>query len=709
MDAAGLRRRAELSPQEADERKPNPNISKDFYNEEGNGKPNPHISKMKKTNHTEFLDLKSISVNDNFWQPIMERIRTDMIPYQWEALNDRVPDAEPSYCMRNFKIAAQMTHPELDYGVDNSAGHGGHVFQDSDFAKWIEAAAYTLVWHPDPELEKTLDGAIDIICNAQQKDGYLNTYYIINGLDKRFTNLKDNHELYCFGHFLEAAIAYYEAAGKRKLLDAMISFADCIDSLIGPEEGKLHGYPGHEIAEMALYRLYTISKNEKHLKLANYFIDERGKKPLFFEEEIKKQNNNFSWKDSHFQFQYHQAGIPVREQHTAEGHSVRAGYLYAGMADAAKITSDEKLLEACENLFADITRKQMYITGGIGQSAYGESFSFGYDLPNDTVYAETCASIALAFFAKRMASITPRGEYGDAMERTLYNGIISGMSLDGKSFFYVNPLEVLPEACLKDRRMKHVKTERQKWFGCACCPPNLARIIASFGNYIHSLNDDSIYTHLYAGSTALFKIKEKNAILEMETRYPWNGKVKIKFGLDGSANFKYGFRIPSWCKKYNVLLNEENTEILCEDGFGIIEREWKNNDVLEINFEMPVTLTESNPRVRQNTGKAALTRGPVVYCLEEADNGKDIHMIRLDPADVSGAQIKRSDEFPGRLTVIEMKGKKIKDWDDNNLYRQTGENAGEDSSEEMTLRFIPYYTWANRGAGEMAVWININK
>ena len=633
----------------------------------------------------------------------MEKVRTSVIPYQWEALNDRVSGAVPSYCMRNFKIAAQMTHPELDYGVDNSLGHGGFVFQDSDFAKWIEAAAYSLVWHPDSELEKTLDSAIDIICNAQQSDGYLDTYYIINGLDKRFTNLKDNHELYCFGHFLEAAIAYFGAAGKRKLLDAIIRYADCIDSLIGKEEGKIPGYPGHEIAEMALVRLYNITKNEKHLNLAKYFIDQRGQQPLFFEEEIKKNGNNFHWKDSHLQFQYYQAGKPVREQHSAEGHAVRAVYLYSGMADVARQTGDAELLKACEDLFENISGKQMYITGGIGQSEYGESFSFDYDLPNDTVYAETCASIGLAFFAKRMAAIAPKGVYGDVIERALYNGIISGMSLDGKAFFYVNPLEVLPESCLKDRRMRHVKIERQKWFGCACCPPNIARILASLGNYIHSFNEDSIFTHLYIGGSARFSVNGKEIGLNLETQFPWNGKSVVTFTIEDSARFTYGFRVPSWCRKLNVMLNGSPADKLeAADGFMSIEREWKNGDKLEIVFEMPVTFMESNPRVRQNAGKLAVTRGPLVYCLEEADNGNDLTMIRLGATDPADAKVDFRDSFLGGLSVISIKAEAEKGWKENIIFRPSGP-AGRETKK---LEFIPYYAWANRGPGEMIVWIN---
>ena len=666
-------------------------------------------------NQSKFLNLKSIAINDVFWGPVMERIRTKVIPYQWEALNDRIPDAEPSYCIRNFKIAAQMTHKDLDYGLDNSLGHGGFRFQDSDFAKWVEAAAYSLVWHPDPELEKRLDEAIDIVCNAQQDDGYLNTFYIINGLDKRFTNLKDNHELYCFGHFLEAAIAYYEATGKRKLLDALIKNADCIDRLIGPEEGKLHGYPGHEIAEMALIKLYAITKDEKHLKLAKYFIDQRGQKPLFFEEEANK--NNINMKDSFLGFRYYQAEVPVREQFVAEGHAVRAVYLYAGMADLARMTGDKELLKACEALFANISKKQMYITGGIGQTSHGEAFSFDYDLPNDTVYAETCASIGLAFFCQRMAGIAARGEYGDVLERALYNGILSGMSLDGKSFFYVNPLEVLPEAKLKDFNFKHVKIERQKWFKCACCPPNLARIIASLGNYIHSANDNEVYTHLYISSTAQFNMKGKSLSLKLESSLPWDSKVKVSFNIEESLNFTYGFRIPSWCKKFTATLNNTPLKFTIEDGvslidgFALIERRWENGDQLEIIFDMPVTLVEANPQVRQNADKAALTRGPLVYCLEEADNGKELFKIRLGTLDLTQG-LKGEAEFPGEVkfcpellegvATISLKGKKIKDWENDSLYRPA-ENA---SQEDKDLIFIPYYAWANRLSGEMAVWIH---
>ncbi|MDR1446500.1 MAG: glycoside hydrolase family 127 protein [Treponema sp.] len=649
---------------------------------------------------SEFIRPADIAVNDSFWGVFMERVRGNVIPYQWKALNDEVPGAEPSYCIRNFKLAAELTHPELDYGVPRDIGFGGLVFQDSDLAKWIEAAAYSLVWHPDALLEKTLDETIDIICNAQQDDGYLDSYYIINGLEKRFTNLKDNHELYCLGHFIEGAVAYYEATGKRKLMDAMIRYVDCVDTHIGSEEGKLHGYPGHEIAEMALIRLYAVTKDQKHLKLAKYFIDRRGRQPLYFEEETARNGNTFYWKDSFVKYQYYQAGKPVRDQHVAEGHAVRAVYLYSGMADVARLSGDEELLAACRDLFANISKKQMYITGAIGQSAYGEAFSYDYDLPNDTVYAETCAAIGLAFFARRMASIAPKGEYADVIERTLFNSIISGMALDGKSFFYVNPLEVLPEASLKDRRMRHVKIERQKWFGCACCPPNLARILASLGSYVHSVNSDSVYTHLYMGSEAKVSPGGRDVKIKIETKYPWEGQVDISFFPAGKAVFTYGFRIPGWCKSCTVKLNGDDVTYTLRDGYALIGREWADGDRITVVFDMPVNLVETNPHVRNNAGRIAVTRGPLVYCLEEKDNGKEL--FKLHAGQPSGFRVKYQEDLLEGLCTVSFTGKKEKDWEDDALYR----NSAEAVYEEKEFFLIPYYSWANRGEGEMTVWIH---
>jgi DUF1680 family protein len=659
---------------------------------------------MDPSTHSEFIRLRDITVTDQFWGAFMERVRTKVLPYQWKALNDGIPGAEPSYCVRNFKLAAELTHPELDYGIPRDSGFGGMVFQDSDLAKWIEAAAYSLAWHPDGDLEKTLDEVIDIIGNAQQGDGYLNTYYIINGLEKRFTNLKDNHELYCLGHCIEAAAAYYEVTGKRKLLDAMIRYVDCVDAHIGPEEGKLHGYPGHEIAEMALVRLYTVTGDDKHLRLAAYFINQRGRRPLYFEEETRRNGNSFFWQDSPFGYQYYQAGKPVREQLTAEGHAVRAVYLYSGMADVARHTGDDELFAACKALFANITRRQMYLTGAIGQSSYGESFSYDYDLPNDTAYAETCAAIGLAFFARRMASLEPRADYADVLEKTLYNGIISGMALDGESFFYVNPLEVLPQASRKDRRMKHVLIQRQKWFGCACCPPNLARIIASLGSYVHSAAKDTLYTHLYLGSAARISLAGGKLDITIATRYPWDGGVTIDLNPEAPAPFTYGLRIPGWCQTFSLTLNGGPAPYTLRDGYALINRTWRAGDQIILTLDMPVTLVETNPGVRANQGKLALMRGPLVYCLEEQDNGKELYKLHMalrqgTPRDLS---VQYEEQLLKGLCSITLTGTREQDWPNGALYRSLADRRCKDQK----LTFIPYYAWANRGGGEMTVWVN---
>jgi DUF1680 family protein len=593
--------------------------------------------------------------------------------------------------MENFKIAAGMMEGEFK----------GFVFQDSDFAKWIEAVGFSLMEYKDEALEKTADEAIDIVCAAQQTDGYLDTYYIINGLDKRWTNLRDNHELYCLGHLIEGAVAYYEATGKDKLLNAVIKYVNYVDTIFGEEENKLHGYPGHEVIEMALIKLYKIKKDKKYLKLAKYFIDERGKVPLYFEEEGKKYNNKFWWEDSFFKYQYYQAGKPVIEQEVAEGHAVRAVYLYSGMADVAKETGDDGLLEACKRLWDNMIKKQMYITGGIGSSEYGEAFTYDYDLPNDTIYAETCASIGLVFFARRMLEIAPKSEYADVMEKALYNGIISGMSLDGTKFFYVNPLEVVPEACEKDHLRRHVKVERQKWFGCACCPPNIARLLSSIGSYAYSLRENTIFMHLYMGGEISANLSHNDVLFKVQTNYPWDENVNINVNMKEETNFEFALRIPEWCRNYSMKVNNIDAEYEIHDGYAYISRVWKNNDEISVNFEMPVEVMSSNINVRENIGKVAVMRGPIVYCLEEEDNGSDLHRIYLSRSPEFAYKYEK--DLLGGVVTIEGNGKMLSklEWEDDRLYKAIVSNRFEDKK----LKWIPYYTWANRNPGEMMVWL----
>ena len=644
---------------------------------------------MNQSVFTHPLPLKSVRIADGFWGDFQRRVLDKVIPYQWEALNDRVPDADRSGCIHNFEVAAGRKQGE----------HYGWVFQDSDLAKWLEAVAYALTLRPDPELERRADETIELICAAQQPDGYLNTYYIINGLDKRFTNLKDNHELYCFGHMTEAAVAYYQATGKDALLRAMVRFADCIDRCIGPEEGKLHGYPGHEVAEMALIRLYGITHDEKHLRLAKYFIDQRGQSPLFFEEEDRRNGNRFYWEHSNYRYQYYQAGWPVRSQRAAEGHAVRAAYLMSGIADVARVTGDDTLLETAERLWESATRRRMYITGAIGSTHVGEAFTFDYDLPNDTVYGETCAAIGLVFFARRMLELRPKAEYADVMERALYNGVISGMSLDGTRFFYVNPLEVLPEACEKDEGKRHVKPERQKWFGCACCPPNLARLLASAGQYMATARDDALYIHLYIGADMEATLGGQPLALRLSSGFPWRGDVRLEV-TRGAAQGRIALRLPGWQQGYRLLVNGEAVSAPVEDGYLLLDREWRTGDAVALDFDMPVTRMAADPRVREDIGRVAVTRGPLVYCLEEKDNGGSLHLLRL-PREAAFT-VREAPDLLGGVTVLTAEGRRQSAaWAGNALYAPA--EPREETSQ--TLTFIPYYAWANRGVGEMCVWV----
>ena len=667
---------------------------------------------MDKKMYSQPLSLRSVQVSDAFWKQEMELVRKEVIPYQWEALNDRVEGAAPSYAMRNFRVAAKKNQERKELGaafqgfetlseeLDSLEDRFyGCVFQDSDFSKWIEAVGYSLNQHPDPELERIADGAIDLVCAAQQEDGYLDTYYIINGKNKIFTNLRDHHELYCMGHLIEGAVAYYEATGKDKLLKAAARFADYAAAHFGTEEGKKKGYPGHEIAEMALVRLYDVTGEQRYLELSKYFIEERGKRPYYFDkehpEEVKKGH------EEDLRYAYNQAHLPVRQQEEAVGHSVRAVYLYSGMADIARITGDETLYASCKKLWDSITKEKMYITGGIGATRIGESFSYPYDLPNDTAYAETCASIGLVFFARRMLEIHPDGRYANVMERALYNGILSGMALDGKSFFYVNPLEVVPEACHKDERKFHVKPVRQKWFGCACCPPNLARLISSIGAYGFTENEDTLFVHLYMGSTLTKKIGEKEVQVELVSEMPWNGEVEISVNAQDTP-FVLALRIPDWCDGYTID-GADAGEMMVKDGYLYLKKSWGEKDVLKLHFSMPVRLMEADEKVREDAGKAALMRGPIVYCLEEADNGKNLHLLKLDPD--AKAEIVDGEICGIPVKEVEMEGYRVVDTakTEGALYHIYKKKE----KQPVKLKFIPYYTWANRGENEMEVWVRI--
>lgn len=633
-----------------------------------------------------------LKFNNGFWAEKLMLVRSEVIPYQWKALNDQIPDAEPSHAIENFRIAAGEIKSEF----------AGRIFQDSDVAKWLEAASYSLAYSRDPELEKITDELINLIEKAQQADGYLNTFFTVERPNERWTNLRDCHEMYCAGHMIEAAVAYYKATGKRKLLNVACRLADHIDSKFGPEEGKLRGYPGHQEIELALVKLYRVTGESKYLNLSKFFINERGKKPYYFDLEAKKRGKDREENYGNiFDYKYSQSHLPVREQSVAVGHAVRAMYFYSGVTDIAIETGDEELKNVVKRLWENVTRRQMYITGGVGAESHGEAFSFDYDLPNDRAYTETCAAIGLVFWAQRMLHLELDGKYADIMEKALYNGVLSGISLDGQKYFYVNPLEVWPEACENRYDLKHVESERQQWFGCACCPPNIARLIASIGGYVYSNRENEVYLHLYADSTAKFWLSDQEIKITQKTNYPWDKDVKIIVSTDKPARFILGLRLPGWCRKPYISINGNvlNLEEVSKRGYALIEREWKEGDVVHMVLPMPVEKIAANPKVKENSGKIAILRGPVVYCLEEVDNGPNLQDIVL-PLD-SELNAEFAEDLLGGIEIVKGEAlSTVKDSWGGELYK-----VAKPDMKKVNIKAVPYFSWANRNPGEMLVWI----
>ena len=569
-----------------------------------------------------------------------------------------------------------------------------HWFWDSDIAKWLEAAAYSLATHPDPALEARAEEIIDLIAAAQNEDGYLNVYFTVVKPGERFTDLHRAHELYCAGHLIEAAVAYYEATGKTRMLDTLRSYADYIDSVFG--KGKRRGYPGHEEIELALAKLYRVTGEERYLQLAAYFINERGTPPSFFRQENPEVVERGRREEQA------QAHIPVRDQSEAVGHAVRAMYLYSGMADVAAETGDASLLKACKRLWRNVTSARMFIIGGVGSEARLERFTFDYDLPNELGYAETCAAIGLVFWAHRMLQLDVDGRYADVMERALYNGTISGVSLDGRRFFYTNPHAVSPMASSIRDTHERFLPERPEWFPCACCPPNLSRLIASLGRYAFSSDSRSAYVHLYLQGRAELQVAGQTVTVIQKTAYPWKEKVRITVQPEKPAAFTLALRIPGWCRKPRLLVNGKAVRIasVTNKGYARIKREWKPGDEVELTLPMPVERVESHPGVRMNCGRVALMRGPIVYCLEEVDNGPDLQDIAL-PRDAK-LTARFAPDLLGGVVVLTGKAKRRRkqDWPKGELYR-----ADPTRMETAPILAVPYFAWANRKLGEMTVWI----
>ena len=638
------------------------------------------ITMQKKQNKN--ISLKNVQVQDGFWKPMQDLIIETVIPYQEKILNDEIPGVEKSHALANFRIAAGMEKGEF-YGM---------VFQDSDVAKWLEAVAYSLVVHPDAELEKRADEVIETIEKAQQEDGYLNTYFTIKEPEHRWQNLQECHELYCAGHMMEAAVAYYDATGKDNLLKVMERMADHIDRRFGPD--KITGIPGHQEVEIGLMRLYHTTGEERYCNLAEYFINERGKNPNFFYEESQKRG----W--THFGIDpkdtvYNQSFATVYDQKEAVGHSVRAVYMYTAMADIAGTTGDERLYQACVDLWKNMTEKRMYLTAGIGSTGELEAFTKDYDLPNDMVYAETCASIGLIFFAKQMLELEANGKYADVMERAFYNGTISGMQADGKRFFYVNPLEVNPGISGVVPGYKHVLPERPGWYACACCPPNLVRLITSLGKYVWDETDDTIFFHMFVGQ----KAELEKADIDVESSYPWEGKVTYHVHSKKEEEYTLAIHIPGYLKDICVKVNGEQIEWkkFMKNGYLYLTRKWGESQV-EILFDLEVRKVYANKNVREDAGKVALMRGPFVYCFEGVDNGNDLQAMCID-ADT------QAETFVGKEGVLKDKVCiHVQGYEDEResdaLY---SEEKPDYQPHELTA--IPYYLWGNRGVNQMRVWM----
>jgi uncharacterized protein len=637
----------------------------------------------------------SVTIDGGLWHAYQALVRDKVIPYQWKAMNDEIPGAPKSHSVENFRIAA---------GV-HSGRHEGMVFQDSDLAKWLEAAGYLLDGDPhgSPVLRAWVDEAVDLISRAQEPDGYVNTYFTVKEPTRKWKNLREAHELYCAGHLIEAGVSLYRGSGNQKILDVVRRLADAIDSRFGPEKPKVPGYCGHEEVELALVKLARLTGDRKYLRLASYFVEERGTSPNYFEQEAAAPGYSpiFGIKS----LDYYQAHVPVRQQAHAVGHAVRAMYLYTAMADIAMETGDATMAEACRRLWESVTTRKMYVTGGIGSSAHLESFGADFDLPNDIAYAETCAAIGLFLFSSRMTRLSNEARYADVMERTLYNGIISGLALDGTSYFYVNPLEVVPAVCDANGSYRHVKYRRQPWYGCACCPPNIARTLASIGEHAYHLEGDTLYADLYHEGSVSFSIGGRAAGLRQRTRYPWDGAIGFAVMGDEAVEYTLALRVPGWSRSHAVTLNGKPLSAAAgPDGYVRIRRTWSKEDTLELALPMSIERIHADGRVRADYGKTAIQRGPLVYCLEEADNGPQLGLLRL-PQDAPLSTVDRPDLLGGVVAISAeglAAGPGRREGGAGELYSRDG-SANIPSVKK--LLFIPYYAWANRTPGEMSVWI----
>jgi len=596
------------------------------------------------------VPFDQVKIRDAFWLSRMETNRKVTVPHDLRL-------CEETGRIDNFAKAGKLIEGEFK----------GKYYDDSDVYKCLEGAAYTLVQHPDPDLEAKIDAIIDKIAAAQESNGYINSYYTLVAPDKRWTDLDRMHELYCAGHMFEAAVAYHRATGKDKLLKVARGMADHIDSIFG--HGKRIGYPGHEEIELALVKLYRETGETRYRDLAKFFVDVRGT--------VEDTNKP----------EYRQAHKPVREQSEVVGHAVRAMYLYAGVADVAGLSGDQSLIDAMERIWRSVALHKMYVTGAIGSSHQGEAFGPNYDLPNRTAYCETCASIGMALWNHRLLLMHGEGRFGDVLERVMYNAVLAGVALTGDRFFYVNPLE------------SDGGHHRQPWYGTACCPSNVVRFLPSVGGYIYGTSDDALWVNLYVASTAETTIGDTKINVTLETRYPWAGRVEIKLAPAKPADFEVRLRIPGWCASPSVRINGKAIDKLnVNQGYASIRHPWKADDVIELDLPMTIQRVQAHPKVIADRWRVALQRGPIVYCLEAVDNDGEVFNLAL-PRDAE-LEAEFEPDLLGGVVVIQTQGVTTEqtDWTDT-LYQPAS------NMRSVPITAVPYGVWDNRQAGQMAVWI----
>jgi DUF1680 family protein len=614
------------------------------------------------------LALGSVSLTEGFWHQKQEINRQVSLPHGYRMLNQ-------SGNFNNLRLAA-------------GSGEGEYrtpVFMDSDVYKWLEAVSYDLGSSPDPELERMADQAIALVAAAQQEDGYLNSYYQVNKPDERWTDLDHDHELYCAGHLFEAAVAHHRATGKSSLLDVARRFADYIDAVFGP--GKRQGAPGHPEIELALVELYRETGERRYLDLAGFFVDQRG---------------GGTMRGYRLGPAYQQDHVPVREAAEVTGHAVRQLYLTAGVTDIYMETGEQALFDAMARLWHDVTARKMHVTAGFGARFVGESFGQAYELPSDRCYCETCAAIASMMWNWRMLLATGEARYADLLERSLYNGFLSSVSLDGQRYFYVNPLQSRGVDPMRSRGV----VERPEWFGCACCPPNVMRQIAMVGHHAVTADELGLQIHQYVPARIEVELEAAGrVVLRMETDYPWDGKVKVAVEETGGNGWKLALRVPGWCEGASLRVNGQAVNVAAAGGtYAAIERAWQAGDVVELDMPMQPRFIEPNPRVDAIRESLAIERGPLVYCLEGVDQDPGLDLLDVRVAPEASLEAVQREDLLGGVVAVEVQGAVVDvgPWQDE-LYRPAPvENLPQ---RKVTLTAVPYYAWANRGPGTMRVWI----